>query len=168
MVHVWSTAVKQRKVEEECIKILLAIRRSRSAELICPKRSITNSVSLGGDKALVSASDDEFVFSRSGTLFQFPLIVLTSLRMLQLRRRHTPLHPPPHTHLETMAVITIKLVHFPLENRKGKRQEKEWYAVAAHAYMCLYALLAALRGMLFLLSRTRLECSSWVHPGDAC
>lgn len=46
-------------------------------------RPITKSaLSGGGDKAFVAASDDEFVFSTPGILFQFPLIVLTSLRML--------------------------------------------------------------------------------------
>lgn len=54
-----------------------------SAELSGPERPITKSASSGGaDRAFVAASDDEFVFGRSGILFRFPLIVLTSLRML--------------------------------------------------------------------------------------
>lgn len=65
-----------------------------------------------------------------------------------------------------MVRITNQFIHSPLENRKGiqgekkdrKRQGMRWFA---HAYdMCLYALLAVRRGMPFLLSGTRPECSS--------
>lgn len=65
---------------------------------------------------------DGFVFGRSGILFQFPLIVFPSLRMLKLRSHIK-------THLKTKVRITIQLIPLLIIKRELEQKDRKRHMV---------------------------------------